>query len=139
MLFLPMSRWLERKKIPKGVSILLCILLFVGIIAGIIWLISWQVTDLASDATASPSFEEAMAASATVDRSMVPRAARTRKSTRATPSFARSRAPEPARRRQWRGYAAIVALTLLLALQLLLAQRGELAAQERWRPLVAGV
>lgn len=50
MLFLPMSRWLERKKIPKGVSILLCILLFVGIIAGIIWLISWQVTDLASEA-----------------------------------------------------------------------------------------
>ncbi len=45
-----MSRWLERKKIPKGVSILLCILLFVGIIAGIIWLISWQVTDLASEA-----------------------------------------------------------------------------------------
>jgi predicted PurR-regulated permease PerM len=50
MLFLPMSRWLERKKVPKGLSILLCILLFVGIIAGITWLISWQVTDLASEA-----------------------------------------------------------------------------------------
>jgi len=51
MLFLPVSRWFENKKIPKGFSILLCIIIFLGFITGIIWLISWQVTDLATEST----------------------------------------------------------------------------------------
>ena len=46
MLFLPLSRWFERKKIPKGLAILFCILLFLIIITIIILVISWQVTDL---------------------------------------------------------------------------------------------
>lgn len=49
MLFLPASRWLESKGLPRGLAILVCILFFVSICAGIIWLISWQVTDLASE------------------------------------------------------------------------------------------
>ena len=49
MLFLPLSLWFESKKIPKGLSIVFCIIIFLGIITGIIWLISWQITDLASE------------------------------------------------------------------------------------------
>ena len=50
MLFLPLSRWFERKKITKGLSILLCIIIFLAVITGVVWLISWQVTNLASEA-----------------------------------------------------------------------------------------
>ena len=46
MLFLPLSRWLERKKIPKGLAILFCLVLLLSIITIIILVISWQVTDL---------------------------------------------------------------------------------------------
>ncbi|HKZ66039.1 MAG TPA: AI-2E family transporter [Chitinophagaceae bacterium] len=49
MLFLPLSRWLERKKIPKGLAILFCLLLLLSIITIIILLISCQVTDLTSE------------------------------------------------------------------------------------------
>ena len=49
MLFLPLSLWFENKNIPKGLSIILCIIIFLAIITGIIWLISWQITDLASE------------------------------------------------------------------------------------------
>ncbi len=51
MLFLPLSRLLENKMIPRGLSILICILLFLCIISAIVWLISWQVTDLTSEIT----------------------------------------------------------------------------------------
>ena len=51
MLFLPLNRWFESKKIPKGLSILFCIIIFLGLITGIIWLISWQISDLASEST----------------------------------------------------------------------------------------
>ncbi|UZW59936.1 DUF3426 domain-containing protein [Lysobacter enzymogenes] len=62
-------------------------------------------------------------------------------SARRAPSFARqqARAQAPKPRAHWSGPAAIVALTLALALQLLLAQRAELAADARWRPLVSGL
>ncbi|MGO4780486.1 DUF3426 domain-containing protein, partial [Lysobacter sp. 2RAB21] len=40
-------------------------------------------------------------------------------------------------RMHWSGPLLAVALTLILSLQLLLAQRDELAADARWRPLVA--
>ena len=49
MLFLPVSRWLERKGLVKGLAILICVLAFVSIVVGIVWLITWQVTDLTSD------------------------------------------------------------------------------------------
>jgi predicted PurR-regulated permease PerM len=49
MLFIPLSRWFERKKIPKGLAILFCILVFLSIITIIILVISWQVTDLTSE------------------------------------------------------------------------------------------
>ncbi|MGJ7903407.1 DUF3426 domain-containing protein [Lysobacter sp. 1R34A] len=60
---------------------------------------------------------------------------------RLAPSFVRSRAraAAPAVRRHWSGPAAAIALGLLLALQLLLAQRDELAADARWRPVVGAL
>lgn len=51
MLFLPLSRWLERKKIPRGLAIFICILLLLSIITTIILVISWQVTDLTREVT----------------------------------------------------------------------------------------
>ena len=51
MLFLPLSRWFESKKIPKGFSILFCIIIFLALITGIIGLISWQITDLTTEST----------------------------------------------------------------------------------------
>jgi len=51
MLFLPLSRWFESKKIPKGFSILFCIIIFLALVTGIIWLISWQITDLTTEST----------------------------------------------------------------------------------------
>ena len=60
---------------------------------------------------------------------------------KATPSFVRT--PVAATgidsRRKWRTPAAIVALVLLLSLQLLLADRAQLAASARWRPLVSAL
>lgn len=49
MLFLPVSIWLQRKGLGKGLSIVGCIILFVAIVAGLTWLITWQITDLTSD------------------------------------------------------------------------------------------
>lgn len=55
--------------------------------------------------------------------------------TRRTPSFAHGLAPPTGPRERWLP-AAIVALSLTLVLQLLLADRAHLAADARWRPLL---
>jgi hypothetical protein len=56
--------------------------------------------------------------------------------TRRAPSFARRRARTAPRSRHWPLYLASAALALVLALQLVLAQRDTLAADPRWRPTV---
>lgn len=67
-----------------------------------------------------------------------PRPARPRG--RAAPSFVRTGAPVPAARRAQRHeWIVLGVLAALLLLQLLLAQRDELATQARWRPLLTGV
>jgi hypothetical protein len=60
---------------------------------------------------------------------------------KATPSFVRVPVAGTGldRRRGWRKPAAIAALALLLSLQLLLADRAQLAASARWRPLVSAL
>ena len=81
------------------------------------------------------------AAGSTTDPGAAPAAAsppRRRRGTHA-PSFARRHAPAPVRATtHWRGWLLVAALGLLLLAQLLFAQRAELAADARWRPLVAG-
>ncbi len=60
---------------------------------------------------------------------------------RHSPSFVRSRAAAPpaSRRQQWGLAAAIAGLSVLLALQWVVADREQLAADARWRPLVQRV
>ncbi|MFD0740064.1 DUF3426 domain-containing protein [Lysobacter koreensis] len=62
-----------------------------------------------------------------------------RRAARRAPSFVRHATPTVAAPRRWQKPLAIAVLALVLVLQLLLAQRQELAATARWRPLVAGL
>jgi hypothetical protein len=64
-----------------------------------------------------------------------------RRNAGAAPSFARSaaRAPAVSGKRRALEAGAVVGLLLLLALQLLLADRARLAADARWRPVVAAL
>lgn len=55
------------------------------------------------------------------------------------PSFARLHAPAPVRATHWRSWLIVSALGVLLAMQIVLAQRETLAANARWRPLIASV
>ncbi len=61
-----------------------------------------------------------------------------RRAGQVTPSFARTSAEsaETSRTHAWPAIAAIVGLSGLLILQMLLADRGRLAADARWRPLL---
>ena len=51
MLLLPVTEWLEKKRVPKVLAVLLSVLLIIAFVAGIIALISWQVADLAKNST----------------------------------------------------------------------------------------
>lgn len=55
------------------------------------------------------------------------------------PSFARRHAPAPVRTTHWRSWLAVSGLAVLLLAQIVLAQREELAANARWRPLIGSV
>ena len=91
-------------------------------------------------AAAVPSLEESIAASSLPPaRTRPARPARAGRAKREAPSFVRGTAAATAPRRDWRAFAAIGALLLALALQLVLAQRQELAADARWRPLVGAL
>lgn len=91
------------------------------------------------DAVVQPaSYEDAIASvSATAATPQTRRKSRPRRS--GAPSFARHAQARAPARISWRWHAGIAALVVLLALQLLLAQRRELAADPRWRPLAAGL
>jgi hypothetical protein len=52
------------------------------------------------------------------------------------PSFARRHAPAPVRTTHWRSWLVVAGLFLLLLVQIVLAQRVELAGNARWRPLI---
>lgn len=67
------------------------------------------------------------------------REGRTPAGTRRAPSFARRHAPAVGGGVRWRGWLMAAALLAVLAVQLLLAQRDDLAASPRWRPLASGV
>jgi hypothetical protein len=92
----------------------------------------------AESAPPSPSYEDAIAA-ATVGTAARPPRRTARPRRKGAPSFARHAPRVAGTRTHWGWYAGVAGLVLLLALQLLLAQRSELAADPRWRPLVAGM
>jgi predicted PurR-regulated permease PerM len=50
-LFLPFSRWMEEKKIPRGLAVTFCLITFLLAIGGIGTLLGWQVAELMSDFT----------------------------------------------------------------------------------------
>lgn len=54
------------------------------------------------------------------------------------PSFVRRHAPAPVRSTHWRAWLIVAGLALLLLVQIVLAQREQLAASARWRPLISG-
>jgi hypothetical protein len=61
-----------------------------------------------------------------------------RRRTAHAPSFARRHAPAPVRSTHWRAWLLVVGLGVLLLAQMVLAQREQLAANARWRPLISG-
>jgi predicted PurR-regulated permease PerM len=48
-LFLPLCKWLESKRIVKGIAVLLCVLIFVLCFAGVLALLGWQISSLSDD------------------------------------------------------------------------------------------
>lgn len=51
MLLLPITKWLQQKKVNKAVAILLSILVLILFFALVLFFFSWQVSDLANDAS----------------------------------------------------------------------------------------
>jgi len=49
MLFLPLSRWMEKKGINRGLSAVFCILILLAVISCIIALLTWQIAGLSED------------------------------------------------------------------------------------------
>jgi predicted PurR-regulated permease PerM len=49
MLFVPLSRWLERKNIGRALASILCVLVLLLSIACIVALLSWQASDISND------------------------------------------------------------------------------------------
>lgn len=49
-LFLPFCKWMQKKKIPKGIAVCLCLLSLLLIIAGFVALVGWQIGELTNDA-----------------------------------------------------------------------------------------
>ncbi|WP_118976576.1 AI-2E family transporter [Taibaiella koreensis] len=48
-MLLPVTQWLERRRLPRGLAALIAILLFVLVIAGLIFFIGQQVSDFSKD------------------------------------------------------------------------------------------
>ena len=48
-LFLPFCKWMQGKKVPKGIAVAMCLLLFLSIVTGVVLLLGWQISELTSD------------------------------------------------------------------------------------------
>lgn len=48
-LFLPLCKWMEGKKIAKGIAVLCCLLLLLVVVSGIGFLMGWQISTLVRD------------------------------------------------------------------------------------------
>jgi hypothetical protein len=98
-----------------------------------------NATDLETDAAPPDAPLPAPAAQAEPPRAASRRRSRT--AAAALPSFARPARPRPAvsRKRRLLEGAAVAGLSLLLAVQLLLAERASLASDARWRPALTAL
>ena len=47
--FLPFCKWMEGKKVPKGLAVLTCLLVLLMAIAGVVSLFGWQISKLTKD------------------------------------------------------------------------------------------
>lgn len=47
--FLPLCKWLENKKLPKGLAALICLLFFIIMVASVSALLGWQIFTLSTD------------------------------------------------------------------------------------------
>lgn len=95
-----------------------------------------EAEDPATSAQVQPATDSATAEPAPAASAAALAAARVTPLRSSVPGFLRRREGAPARR-DWRMPAAIAGLGLLLALQVLLADRERLAGQAGWRPLLA--
>lgn len=50
-LFLPFCKWMEEKKVPKGLAVSICLLVLLLAIAGVGTLLGWQISELINDFT----------------------------------------------------------------------------------------
>jgi predicted PurR-regulated permease PerM len=50
-LFLPFCKWMQEKKVPKGLAVLMCLLVLLLAIGGIGALLGWQIVELTNDFT----------------------------------------------------------------------------------------
>ena len=48
-LFLPLCKWLEKRKIPKALAVIICLLVLLITIAGVGSLLTWQINELTKD------------------------------------------------------------------------------------------
>lgn len=48
-LFLPFCKWMEGKKIPKGLAVLICLIVLLLVIAAVVTLFGWQISELIND------------------------------------------------------------------------------------------
>lgn len=48
-LFLPFNKWMESKKVPKGLATLICLIILLLVITGIVVVLGWQIAELAND------------------------------------------------------------------------------------------
>ena len=50
-LFLPFSHWMEKRKIPKGLAVFICLLTLLAIITTLFSLLGWKISELVTDVT----------------------------------------------------------------------------------------
>ena len=50
-LFLPFCNWMEKKKIPKGIAVFLCLFTLFLFLSGLIALLSWKISEVMNDIT----------------------------------------------------------------------------------------
>jgi len=48
-LFIPMCKWLEKKKVPKVIAVISCLLVLLVVIAGVGALLTWQINELTNE------------------------------------------------------------------------------------------